>query len=211
MQVTSSPVAYRPRVQTMKRPSTPIQAGGGTAATPSSTTMAPMSGSLLGMSYLIGNDVDLAGLNRWGLASPGMLRFAAGGGIRRAIFSFLTGIPTQRLLTYGMMADLMRVPGMDPCSAHLLVLSGIYSPMDLSRYAGTGTIAKIQQGIVWAGLAAQATNSVLSGGLTYQVPTMDQLGAFAQASVGMSSSISYSQSDLPPQSSTLPLSSVLPG
>lgn len=182
---------YQPRF-TAQRAAAPVSAGGGFPVAPqSSVQMAPMSNSMLGMSHLIGNEMDLARLSRWGLASEGMLRFAAGGSIRRAIASFLTGIPEQKILMYGQMADMLRVRGMDPDAAHLLVVSGCRTPMELARYSGDNGISKVQRGIVWAGMAAQAANSVLSDSRTYQVPSMDQLKLLADAAVGVASTIDY--------------------
>lgn len=191
MRIQGTSTYYQPRTFT-QRPAAPVAAGGGEfAPAPTSVQMAPMSGSLLGMSHLIGNEQDLARLNRWGLASEGMLRFAAGGNIRRSIASFLTGIPNQKLLMYGQMADMLRIKGVDPDSAHLLVLAGVRSPMELARYAGDNVVSKVQRGIVWAGMAAQAANTALSAGRTYQVPSMDQLQLFANNSTGVGSSIDY--------------------
>lgn len=191
MLVQGSQNYYQPRLTAM-RATAPVSAGGDLPVTvQSGVQMAPLSNSMLGMSRLIGNEMDLARLSRWGIASEGMLRFAAGGSIRRAIASFLTGIPEQKILMYGQMADMLRVRGMDPDAAHLLVMAGCRTPMELSRYAGENVVAEVQRGIVWAGMAAQAANSVLSDSRTYQVPSLDQLKLLANASVGVGSTINY--------------------
>ncbi len=172
-------------------PAKAVQAGGGVTAAPQQAPVqaAQSDANLYLMSRLIGNEQDLGRLNRWGLASPGMMRFAAGGGFRRAIASFLTGIPQESLVKYGQMADMMRINGMQPDWAHLIVQSGVKSPGELSRYAGSDIGAQIQRGIVYAALAAKAIEIAANQGRTYSVPSFDQLGALAQAGTGLGSVI----------------------
>lgn len=172
-------------------PARRVQAGGGTgpAAQPNTVQPAQSDANLYLMNRLIGNEQDLGRLNRWGLASPGMLRFAAGGGFRRAIASFLTGIPTENLVRYGQMADMMRINGMQPDWAHLIVDSGVRSPGELSRYAGSDIGAQIQRGIVYAALAAKAIEAAANDGRAYSVPSFDQFAQMCQGGTGLGSVI----------------------
>jgi hypothetical protein len=175
-----------------------VQAGGGQSA-PIARPQQPsdVNPNLYAMSRLIGNEQDVGALNKWGLASPGALRFMAGGGFRRAITSMLTGIPSDKLIVYGQMADMMRVQGMQPDWAHLLVLSGVPSPGDLSRYASNDLGGQIQLGIVYGALAAKAIEVGISEGRAYSVPSYGQLQQLAQASYGLGSSISVPQPTQP--------------
>lgn len=172
-----------------------VQAGGGETPTVQQTPVqaTQSDANLYLMSRLIGNEADLGRLNRWGLASPGMLRFAAGGGIRRAIASFLTGLPAEKLINYGQMADMMRINGMQPDWAHLIVQSGVKSPGELSRYAGSDIGSQIQRGIIYAALAAKAIEVAASNGRAYSVPSFDQLGQLCQAGTGLGSVINLGQ------------------
>lgn len=168
-----------------------VQAGGGTAPAQQQAPVqaAQSDANLYLMSRLIGNEEDLGRLNRWGLASPGMLRFAAGGGFRRAIASFLTGLPAEKLINYGQMADMMRINGMQPDWAHLIVSAGIKSPGELSRYAGGDIGSQIQRGIIYAAMAAKAIEVAANNGRAYSVPSFDQFGQLAQAGTGLGSVI----------------------
>lgn len=185
------------------RPVTRVQAGGGTTldavAPPLTPPLTPASDpTLYEMSRMLGNDVDLAALNKWGLASPGMLRFAAGGGFRRTIASWLTGIPQARLIVYGQMADLMRVNGMQADYAHLLVLSGVHSPAELSRFAGNDVAAQIQRGIIMATVAARAIQEASNTGRSYAVPSFSDLGTLSGNSIGLGQAINLGQNSPPP-------------
>ncbi|MBO9540212.1 DUF4332 domain-containing protein [bacterium] len=172
------------------RVAAPVKAGGGETAVqaPAQQMTAQSSESLNQMNQLLGNEQDLARLNRVFLASPGMLRFATGGGIRRAITSFLTGIPKDQLIQYGQMADMMRVQGMQPQWAHLFVKAGIKNPGELSKYAGDDWSAQIQRGIVWGAMAAKAIE-LAGNGRNYSPPSYDQIKALAKNSVGLGSVI----------------------
>ncbi|HEY9898577.1 MAG TPA: DUF4332 domain-containing protein [Pantanalinema sp.] len=169
----------------------PVKAGGGETAqaqAPAQQMAAQGSDTLNQMNQLLGNEQDLARLNRVFLASPGMLRFATGGGIRRAITSFLTGIPKDQLIQYGQMADMMRVQGMQPQWAHLFVKAGIKNPGELSKYAGDDWSAQIQRGIIWGAMAAKAIESA-GNGRNYSPPSYDQIKTLAGNSVGLGSVI----------------------
>lgn len=182
-----------PRIAS-KPPVRRVQAGGGTPPTAQTAVQPAQSDAkLYMMSRLIGNEEDLGRLNRWGLASPGMLRFAAGGGFRRAIASFLTGLPAEKLITYGQMADMMRINGMQPDWAHLIVQSGVKSPGELSRYAGNDIGSQIQRGIIFAALAAKAIEVAANNGRAYSVPSFDQLGQLCQGGTGLGSVINLGQ------------------
>lgn len=181
------------------RPATRVAAGGGTVpAAPTPTTAQPASNAnLYLMSRLLGNEQDLGALNRWGMASPGMLRFMAGGGMRRTLASWLTGIPAERLVPYGQMADLMRVNGMQPDWAHLLVRTGTRSPAELSRYAGNDIGAQIQRGIIMATVAAKAIETAANTGISYSVPSMNDIAGLAQNSMGLGSVINLGAAQTP--------------
>lgn len=173
------------------RVATPVRAGGGETAPAQASApqmSAQASDNLNQMNQLLGNEQDLARLNRVFLASPGMLRFATGGGIRRAITAFLTGIPKDQLIQYGQMADMMRVQGMQPQWAHLFVKAGIKSPGELSKYAGDDWSAQIQRGIIWGAMAAKAVESAGNGRMV-SPPSYDQLKTLAGNSVGLGSVI----------------------
>ena len=169
-----------------------IQAGG---AAPVQTTQAVVqpqgSANLYLMSRLLGNDQDLYRLRMVGAGNPFMLRFATGGGFRRSITSFLTGIPADRLIVYGQMADMMRVRNMSPDAAHLMVRAGIRSPGDLSRYSGAGLGQDIQRGVLFAALTAKAFEIAANEGRSYTPPSMQELALLSQAAIGLGSSISY--------------------
>lgn len=172
-----------------------VQAGGGTAEPTQQppAQSAQSDANLYLMNRLIGNEQDLGRLNRWGLASPGMLRFAAGGGIRRAIASFLTGLPADKLIKYGQMADMMRINGMQPDWAHLIVEAGVKSPGELSRYAGSDIGSQIQRGIVYAALAAKAIEVAANDGRAYSVPSFNEFAQMCQGGTGLGSVINLGQ------------------
>lgn len=181
-----------------------VQAGGGEAVAVPQPQQMTANSDLAMMSRIIENPQDLGGLNRWGLASPGMLRFAAGGSIRRAIASFLTGVPTDRLIVYGQMADMMRINGMQPDWANLLVNSGIPSPAELSRYSGSDIAATVQRGILLGTLTAKSLEKAMTYGRAYSVPDFSTLGLLAQNAIGLGSSININSTMPASQAVTQP-------
>ena len=184
-----SSVTYPRPVVSMKA----VQAGG---AVPTQVQQAPVldaqgAANLYLMNRLIGNEQDQRKLRMWGSGNPFMLRFSTGGPIRRSITSFLTGIPADRLVVYGQMADMMRIRGMSPDAAHLLVRSGVRSPGDLSRYSGSGFGQDIQRGVLFAALTAKAFEIAANEGRSYTPPSMQDLATLSQSAIGLGSSISY--------------------
>lgn len=124
-------------------------------------------------------------LFRFGIDSPGKLRFWGGGPIRRFFSSMFTGIPNNVMKAYAQEADLMRIPGTTADAARLLYEVGIRSPLELGQYAGDDIGSKIQRGALYAAIIAKSIELAANEGRAYSPPTFDDLGRIAMGARGL--------------------------
>lgn len=135
--------------------------------------------------------------------SLGGPRFWGGGGIRRAIASFLTGVPEDRLKAYAVRAEFMKVPGMSPDHARLLqmvyanhtqgqmplrhsLLRGGAPLSWLGQYgAPGGTYDWTLRGPLVLELNAASFSLQMSSGYRSDVPGNGELQRYGQAAMGM--------------------------
>lgn len=135
--------------------------------------------------------------------SLGGPRFWGGGGIRRAIASFITGVPADRLKNYAVRAEFMKIPGMQPDHArlfqiayashtqgqmplrHSLLRGG--APLSwLGQYAAPGgTYDWTLRGPLVVELNAAAFQMQLASGYRSDVPGTNAIERYAQAAMGM--------------------------
>jgi hypothetical protein len=137
------------------------------------------------VSRLVPNQDHQARLFRWGINSPGKLRFWGGGPVRRFLSGLFTGIPDQVMKAYAMEADLMRCGRMQADWARLLFEVGVRSPLELGQYAGDDIGAKIQRGALFAAVAAKSIELAANEGRAYSPPSFDDLGQVAMAARGL--------------------------
>lgn len=137
------------------------------------------------VSRLVPSQDHQSRLFRWGINSPGKLRFWGGGAIRRFLSGMFTGIPDQVMKAYAQEADLMRAGRMQADWARLLFEVGIRSPLELAQYSGDDLGAKIQRGALFAAVAAKSIELAANEGRAYSVPSFDELGEVANASRGL--------------------------
>lgn len=137
------------------------------------------------VSRLVPSQDHQARLFRWGINSPGKLRFWGGGAIRRFLSGLFTGIPDQVMKAYAQEADLMKARGMQADWARLLFECGIRSPLQLAQFAGDDMGAKIQRGMLFAQVAAKAIELAANEGRAYAVPSFEELGYVAMESRGL--------------------------
>ena len=137
------------------------------------------------MSRLVPSQDHQSRLFRWGISSPGSVRFWGGGPIRRALSGLLTGIPSQVMKAYAQEADLMRAPGLQADTARLLFEVGIRSPLELAQYSGDDIGAKIQRGALFAAIMAKSIELAANEGRAYTPPGFEELGQVANGSRGL--------------------------
>jgi len=168
---------------------TPVVRTNTDGAAPPVTAPAPTSSAYdngaWAVSRLVPNQDHQAKLFRWGINSPGKLRFWGGGPIRRSLVGMFTGIPSQVLRAYAQEGDLCRVQGVQPDAARLLFEVGIRSPLELAQYSGDDIGAKIQRGALFAAIAAKAIELAANEGRAYTPPSFDELGIAANYARGM--------------------------
>ena len=163
------------------------------AAQPAPAPVAAQGNSSMGaadMYNLVPNQNDLSHLFSWGISTPSRMAFWGGGAIRRFFVSLVTGIPGTALKAYAQEASLCSVPGMRSDWAAELYQVGIAGPMELSMYGGSGIAASIQQGTLFAQVAAKAIEMSANTGRPYDPPGPSDIANIAQAAVGMSDSVS---------------------
>ncbi len=142
------------------------------------------------MYNLVPNENDLSHLFNWGISTPSRMAFWGGGAIRRFFVSLVTGIPSTALKAYAQEASLCSVPGMRSDWAAELYQVGIAGPMELSMFGGSGIGASIQQGTLFAQVAAKAIELSANTGRPYDPPGPSDIANIARAAVGMSDSVS---------------------
>ena len=142
------------------------------------------------MYNLVPNENDLSHLFSWGISTPSRMAFWGGGAIRRFFVSLVTGIPSTALKAYAQEASLCSVPGMRSDWAAELYQVGIAGPMELSMFGGSGIGASIQQGTLFAQVAAKAIELSANTGRPYDPPGPSDIANIARAAVGMSDSVS---------------------
>lgn len=142
------------------------------------------------MYNLVVNPNDLSHLFSWGINTPSRMAFWGGGGIRRFLVSLVTGIPSTTLMAYAQEADLCKVPGMQSQWAAELYQCGIRGPMELAQYGGSGIGSQVQQGILFAQVAAKAIEMSANTGRVFDPPGPSDIANLAYAAQGMADSVS---------------------
>lgn len=135
--------------------------------------------------------------------SMGGPRFWGGGGIRRAIASFITGVPADRLKNYAVRAEFMKVPGMS--ADHARLLQSVYAshtqgqqPLRHSLFRGGAPLSWLGQyaapggtydwtlrGPLVVELNAIAFQMQMASGYRSDVPGTGAIQRYAQAAMGM--------------------------